>query len=345
MIIPEINVWPLIHWIQKEKNFNSEALPLPPPPQDHVIAVCHEIGRALENVGFFNAVGTGLTKSEMAQLQDASETFFALSLEEKNQISASKSPCFRGYSVVGSEVTNGVKDHKEGIDLGTEISPPFPFCSSNGTHDDDGKWTVVGRNQWPSRPEDLRSCAERYMKRCTVLGDAVLRAIAIYLELDHDYFSSRWLDEPCHLMRILRYPPSSNDSVVQGIGEHTDFGALAILFQTQEGLEARTVDNEWVAVPVVDNALVVNIGDCLEAWTSGRIRATPHRVLRSPNAPERFSFPFFFEPSFEAYIEPIKKIKPRPGYTFAEGMKQFRYGDHIVKAFQRSYPYHENNKS
>ena len=38
-------------------------------------------------------------------------------------------------------------------------------------------------------------------------------------------------------------------------------------------------EGEWIEIPALDEAIVVNFGALLERWTSGRVRATPHRVL------------------------------------------------------------------
>jgi isopenicillin N synthase-like dioxygenase len=44
----------------------------------------------------------------------------------------------------------------------------------------------------------------------------------------------------------------------------------------------------------------------LELWTRGLYRATPHRV-RNAAARNRYSYPFFFDPSFDAKLECIEE--------------------------------------
>ncbi|KAJ7376576.1 hypothetical protein OS493_033737 [Desmophyllum pertusum] len=64
---------------------------------------------------------------------------------------------------------------------------------------------------------------------------------------------------------------------------------------------------------------VVNLGDCLQAWTKGLYRATTHRVRRSIKI-DRYSMPFFFNPSEECIIEPIETDVTR-NLTFTKVIK------------------------
>ena len=56
--------------------------------------------------------------------------------------------------------------------------------------------------------------------------------------------------------------------------------------------------------PPVTGSFVCNIGDMLDRMTKGLYRSTPHRV-RNAGESGRLSFPFFFDPDFDARIEPI----------------------------------------
>ena len=67
----------------------------------------------------------------------------------------------------------------------------------------------------------------------TALGDALLRAIAIGLGLDADWFARHVTADPTVLFRIFRYPPAVDDG--WGVGEHTDYGLLTILATDANG--------------------------------------------------------------------------------------------------------------
>ena len=88
------------------------------------------------------------------------------------------------------------------------------------------------------------------------------------------------------------------------VGEHTDMGFLTVLKQDSSGgLQVRAAgsDAEWTDVPPLPSTFVVNLGDCLERCTGGLLRATAHRVMQRLGAQSgRYSFPFFFDPAFDA---------------------------------------------
>lgn len=92
------------------------------------------------------------------------------------------------------------------------------------------------------------------------------------------------------------------------MGEHTDYGLLTILKQDDTGgLQIKT-KSQWIAAPCIPNAFVCNIGDMLDRMTGGYYRSTPHRVL-NVSGQGRLSYPFFFDPNFDAQIKPIDLSK------------------------------------
>jgi isopenicillin N synthase-like dioxygenase len=56
----------------------------------------------------------------------------------------------------------------------------------------------------------------------------------------------------------------------------------------------------------VADTFVCNIGDMLDRMTGGLYRSTPHRVAPNTNGRHRLSFPLFFDPDFDARIEPVR---------------------------------------
>ncbi len=150
----------------------------------------------------------------------------------------------------------------------------------------------------------MRPLVLTVLDEVTGLGQRILRLVAAGLGLDHDWFETTITADPTILFRIFHYPAAGVvERAEWGVQEHTDYGLLTILRQDDVGgLEVRAREG-WIPVPPVPDAFVCNIGDMLERMTGGRYRSTPHRV-RSP-ARSRVSFPFFFDPSWDAHIVPV----------------------------------------
>jgi isopenicillin N synthase-like dioxygenase len=135
-------------------------------------------------------------------------------------------------------------------------------------------------------------------------------------------------------LRILHYPPlpPEDDGVHLGARAHTDTNAFTILAQDNNGgLEIRNRDNEWVAVPPIENTFVVNVGEVLKVWTDGIFSSTLHRVINRSGR-ERYSIPFFMYPSYDALIQPLMKnpdpanVAPENLHTSMPRDKPFVYG-------------------
>jgi isopenicillin N synthase-like dioxygenase len=145
------------------------------------------------------------------------------------------------------------------------------------------------------------------MEAMTRLGHTLMRGIALSLGLEKSYFANRYTSDPLILFRIFHYPSSAelyDEEPPWGVGEHTDYGVLTILKQDDAGgLQIKT-KSQWIEAPPVPGAFVCNIGDMLDRMTRGLYRSTPHRVRNVSNR-GRLSFPFFFDPNFDAQIKSI----------------------------------------
>jgi isopenicillin N synthase-like dioxygenase len=204
---------------------------------------------------------------------------------------------WRGWFPVGGELTSGRPDHKEGLYFGAELSADDPRVVA-GT-------PLHGANQFPEEPVALRGAVLAWIDAMTRLGHALARGVAIGLGLAPDWFDEHLTADPTVLFRIFRYPPRPSGDEGWGVAEHTDYGLLTILAHDgTPGLQVRS-GGGWIDVPAIDGTFVVNLGDMLERMTGGRYLSTPHRVRHRAGGRDRLSFPFFFDPGWEAEILPV----------------------------------------
>jgi len=264
--------------------------------------VAEGIGRACRELGFFYVVGHGVPEELSARLERLSRTFFAEHEATKMDIRMELGGrAWRGYFPLGGELTSGKPDQKEGLYFGAELSADDPRVLAG--------LPMHGPNLFPDIT-GFRETVLEYLDAMTQLGHGLVEGLAMSLGIEASYFATRYTADPFILFRIFNYPPAPASAPPEegwGVGEHTDYGLLTILRQDGVGgLEVRT-PNGWIDAPPVPGSFVCNIGDMLERMTGGLYRSTPHRV-RNTTARDRLSFPFFFDPSFDAEIGPIDGI-------------------------------------
>lgn len=255
--------------------------------------------RACEEIGFFYLTGHGVAETLMAGGLAETKRFFDLPEAEKLALHISKSPLHRGYFPVFEEATDPslIKgDLKEGFDLARDLPPDDPEVLAG--------LPLHGPNVWPENLPGFRETLERYFAEMRRLAEELMGCFALGLGLEEDFFADK-IDRPLAQLRLLHYPPQDATPLAEavGCGTHTDYGCLTILNQDDNGgLIVRDRKGEWIEVPPLAGAFVVNIGDQLARWTNGRFAATPHRVINRSGR-ERYSMPFFFDPNFDALVE------------------------------------------
>jgi isopenicillin N synthase-like dioxygenase len=211
---------------------------------------------------------------------------------------------WRGWFGHGDELTSGVPDDKEGIYFGDELGPEDPRVAAG--------IPLHGPNLFPEEPAELGPLVLEWIRQVTAAGQLLLTGIARSLGLAPDWFD-RWCADPTVLFRIFHYPPPPPGFAGSwGVAEHTDYGLVTLLVQDDTGgLEVRiggATDGTWVEVPPTPDAIVCNLGDMMERVTGGRFRSTPHRV-RIPSS-DRYSFPLFLDPAWDAEVRPIPGMEP-----------------------------------
>jgi isopenicillin N synthase-like dioxygenase len=281
--------------------------------------VARPIGQACRDFGFFYVVGHGVHEDIVKRLEEISRRFFAQNLQTKLEIAMARGGrAWRGYFPVGGELTSGYPDMKEGIYFGADLDADHPLVKA-GT-------PLHGPNLFPSDMPEMRPLVQEYLAAMTQLGHSLMSAISLSLGLEESYFAKNYTFDPLILFRIFNYPPHAGS----GVGEHTDYGLLTILWQDLSGGLQIKVNGEWVDAPPIPNSFVCNIGDMLDRITGGHYLSAPHRV-QNPAGNSRLSFAFFFDPNFNA------EVKPLPLSAGVKDNRSERWDHASVHEFQGTY--------
>lgn len=288
---------------------------------------------AAHDVGFFYLTGHGLPPERIAEVLGVARDFFALPQAEKDAIAMTNSPHFRGYTRLGGEFTRGEVDWREQIDLGREDAAP------SGPGPD--YLNLLGPNQWPESLPALRAVMERWDADLSRISLALLRAWARSLGADPHVFDEAFADHPATLIKIVRYPAGTDSE--QGVGAHKDSGVLTLLLvdPASQGLQVLPPGAaEWVDVPPLPGAFIVNLGEMLEVGTDGYLHATEHRVLNRNTGDDRISVPYFFNPSVAARMPHLPlPADLRTGVTVDPDNPIFdTYGANAWKSRLRAHP-------
>ncbi len=270
-------------------------------------AACH-------GPGFCYLHGHGVPEPADAAIMHAAREFFALPESERRALAIARSPHFRGYTVLGGELTKGARDWREQLDLGAEeIAQPVSKA--------DPPWLRLrGPNQWPARLPAMRAAVLEWMRALDGVGVAVLRALALGLGQPLEHFDSAVLPRGDPHLKIIRYPAQSArppaaaaqrsesqtaDGSDQGVGMHHDSGLVSFVLQDGVGGLQVQIGDALVDATPKRGTYVMNLGEMLQAATSGYLRATKHRVVSPPAGKERISIAYFFHPRLECVFAPV----------------------------------------
>lgn len=279
--------------------------------------IAADIGVAAREVGFFSIVGHGVDPALRDAVFTAADALFSLPAADKAALARDRVGDNRGWIGLNVEALDPSDrpDPKEAFNIG--FDPP------------DGPT----RNVWPDIP-GFRATMAAWFDAVFRLGRDLHRAIAVDLGAPAETFAGAF-DAPMATLRLLHYPPSAETGVDGlGAGAHTDYGNLTLLATDDVGgLEVRRRDGVWIVPPVVDDAFVVNIGDCLMRWSNDVYVSNPHRVV-APRGRIRRSVAFFLDPSPDVLVEALPSCVP-PGETPRH--PPITAGEHLTARLAASY--------
>ncbi|CAN7047737.1 unnamed protein product [Brassica oleracea var. botrytis] len=219
--------------------------------------IATEIGKACERWGFFQVINHGLPLDLRRRVENTAAEFFNLTAEEKRRLRRDEvNPM--GYH--DEEHTKNVRDWKEIFDFFLQ-DPTIVPATPEPEDTDKRKLT----NQWPQHPSDFREICQEYAREVEKLAFKILELISISLGLPGDRLSG-YFKEQTSILRFNHYPPCPNPELALGVGRHKDGGALTVLAQDSVGglQVGRRSDGEWIPVKPIPDALIINIGNCMQ---------------------------------------------------------------------------------
>jgi len=252
-----------------------------------------EIGGAFEGIGFVALRGHFLSKALVDTLYEEIKNFFSLPQEVKNRYEIPGIGGQRGYTSFGKEHAKGRKegDLKEFWHFGQYV-----------------EGDPVLEAEYPKNVEvkelpEFNAIGKETYKMLEKTAQYVLRALALYLNLDETYFDV-FIKNGNSILRPIHYPPIVEEpkNAVRAAA-HGDINLITLLMGAHgKGLQVQNHKGEWVDAIAQPDELMINVGDMLSRLTNNKLKSTIHQVVNPPRelwGTSRYSIPFFMHPISE----------------------------------------------
>ncbi len=257
----------------------------------------NQIGKAYEEIGFVALKGHFLSTDLVENLYTEIKNFFSLPTETKRSYEIEGIGGQRGYVSFGKESAKGKKegDLKEFWHFGQYIENDPKLKAEypdNVTVKELAEFNKVGKETY---------------KMLEKTGVYVLRALALFLDLDEFYFD-KYAKKGNSILRPIHYPPiTSEPKNAVRAAAHGDINLITLLMGAQgRGLQVQKHDGEWLDAIAEPDELVINVGDMLSRHSNNRLKSTIHRVVNPPKenwGTSRYSIPFFMHPISEMPLD------------------------------------------
>jgi len=258
------------------------------------------IGKAFQEIGFCAVKGHLLSDDLVERLYKQIKLFFDLPDEVKTKYEFPEYSGQRGYVSFGKESAKGSKhgDLKEYWHFGQYIEEEekgnynyFP----NINVDELPEFNKVGKEVYTS----LENTAKH-----------ILRALALYLNIEENYFD-QYIKNGNSILRPIHYPPILDDpKEAVRASAHGDINLITLLMGAHgKGLQVQHSNGEWIDAMAGKDELMINIGDMLSRHTNNLLKSTVHRVVnpdRELLKKSRYSIPFFMHPVSEMKLNVLE---------------------------------------
>ena len=281
------------------------------------LEVAAALDKACKEVGFLYLKGEQFNFEYVQDLIQVTKAYFEQDLALKMQRYIGLSKNHSGYVPVGEEQFSGQSyDLKEAFDVNYDYQGAKTDCP------------LLGPTLWPEDAQFKRTVSQ-YYQHLRGISQQIFRAFALALGVNEDFFDAKITEAPSQL-RLIHYPYNPEVKDAEGIGAHTDYECFTLLLPTAPGLQVFNKQGEWIDIPLIENTLVMNIGDMMEILSNGKYLATKHRVKKVGE--ERYSFPLFCACNYDTVIEPIVETDA-PRYSALIG------GEHLFNQTAQTFQY------
>lgn len=253
-------------------------------------AFIKELTDAWKDIGFVTVYNHGVSQDLIDNFFEQTQKFFSYDVETKLKYEDFDNGGQRGYTSFGREHAKGfdTPDLKEFWQIGQEVT------------DGDEIIKEYCDNIYVDILPAFNDAGRALYQAFETSGAHLLRAIAIYMGLEENYFAPK-IHNGNSILRAIHYPPIKSEPKSSIRAEqHEDINLITLLVgASAEGLQAQDINGNWVAVMPPEGHLVINVGDMLQRLTNNVLRSTPHRVINPPKEKwhtDRFSIPFFLHP-------------------------------------------------
>ncbi|MBF9253217.1 isopenicillin N synthase family oxygenase [Pontibacter sp. 172403-2] len=255
-----------------------------------------QLSDAYQNIGFIALRNHGLDDELTQRLYAATRKFFALPDEVKQKYEVPELAGQRGYVGKGKEHAKGrnTGDLKEFYHVGQNVTDNDPIKDE------------YPENIFPAEVPEFEEVTLEAYRKLEAAGKQVLKAIAINLGLDENYFDEKVHNGNSILRPIHYFPIEDPDSVPADAvraAEHGDINLITLLMgASADGLQVLRRDGKWIPITALPEQVVVNVGDMLARLTNNKLKSTIHRVVNPPRElmhTSRYSIPFFMHPRSE----------------------------------------------